>query len=81
MVGGDYIPRNIASLAEDGRHVSIAFQRGPAAEVNFADVMRRRLTLTGSTLRPRSVGFKSVIADALEREVWPLFGNRRAAYR
>ena len=75
MVGGDYIAKNIASLADDGRHVSIAFQRGPKAEVNFSDVMRRRLTLTGSTLRPRSVGFKSVIADALEREVWPLFAT------
>ena len=75
MVGGDYIPRNLASLAEDGRHVSIAFQRGPKAEVSFMDVMRKRLTLTGSTLRPRSVGFKSVIADALEREVWPLFAS------
>ena len=75
MVGGDYIAKNIASLAEDGRHVSIAFQRGPVAEVNFSDVMRRRLTLTGSTLRPRSVGFKSVIAADLEREVWPLFGT------
>ena len=73
MVGGDYIAGNIASLADDGRHVSIAFQRGPKAEVNFSDVMRRRLTLTGSTLRPRPVGFKSVIAAALEREVWPLF--------
>lgn len=75
MVGGDYIARNIACLADDGRHVSIAFQRGPKAEVNFSDVMRRRLTLTGSTLRPRSVGFKSVIAAALEREVWPLFAT------
>jgi len=75
MVGGDYIPRNIASLAEDGRHVSIAFQRGPKAEVNFSDVMRRRLTLTGSTLRPRPVAFKAKIAAALEREVWPLFAS------
>ena len=80
MVGGDYIPKNIASLADDGRHVSIAFQRGPKAEVNFSDVMRRRLTLTGSTLRPRSVAFKAAIAAALEREVWPLFaaGKLRA---
>ena len=80
MVGGDYIPRNLACLAEGGRHVSIAFQRGPKAEVNFSDVMRRRLTLTGSTLRPRPVAFKAAIAEALEREVWPLFaaGKLRA---
>ena len=75
MVGGDYIARNIAVLADDGRHVSIAFQRGPRAEVNFSDVMRRRLTLTGSTLRPRPVAFKAAIAAALEREVWPLFAS------
>ncbi len=75
MVGGDYIAKNIASLADDGRHVSIAFQRGPKAEVNFFDVMRRRLTLTGSTLRPRPVAFKAAIAAALEREVWPLFAT------
>ena len=75
MVGGDYIARNIKSLAEDGRHVSIAFQRGPLAEVNFAEIMRRRLTLTGSTLRPRSVVFKTQVANALEREVWPLFAS------
>ena len=51
MVGGDYVPRNLACLADDGRHVSIAFQRGPTAEVSIVDIMRRRLTLTGSTLR------------------------------
>jgi NADPH:quinone reductase len=71
MVGGDYVPRNIAALADDGRHVSIATQRGMTAEVNFMDVMRRRLTLTGSTLRPRSVAFKSAVADELRRQVWP----------
>ena len=54
MVGGDYVPRNLACLADDGRHVSIAFQRGASAEVPSPEVMRRRLTLTGSTLRPRS---------------------------
>jgi NADPH2:quinone reductase len=77
MVGGDYIPRNIKCLADDGRHVSIAFQRGPVAEVNFSDIMRRRLTLTGSTLRPRPVAFKAAIAAALEAEVWPLFAAGR----
>lgn len=71
MVGGDYIPRNLACLADDGRHVSIAFQRGPRAEINIMDVMRRRLTLTGSTLRPRSVAFKGLVADELTRAVWP----------
>jgi putative PIG3 family NAD(P)H quinone oxidoreductase len=71
MVGGDYVPRNIAAMAEDGRHVSIAIQRGPKAEVSIWDVMRKRLVLTGSTLRPRPVAFKAHIARALEREVWP----------
>ncbi len=70
MVGGDYVPRNIAALAEEGRHVSIATQRGVNAEVNFMDVMRRRLTLTGSTLRPRSVAFKSAVADEIKSHVW-----------
>ena len=71
MVGGDYIPRNLACLADDGRHVSIAAQRGAKAEVPIADIMRRRLTLTGSTLRPRSVQFKTMVADELRRTVWP----------
>jgi NADPH:quinone reductase len=71
MVGGDYVPRNIACLAEDGRHVTIAVQRGITAEINVAAVMMRRLTLTGSTLRPRSVEFKTLVADELQRVVWP----------
>ena len=71
MVGGDYLPRNLAALAEDGRHMSIAFQRGAKAEVTIPDIMRRRLTLTGSTLRPRSVGFKTMVADEIARTVWP----------
>jgi NADPH2:quinone reductase len=71
MVGGDYIPRNIACLADDGRHVSIAFQRGPKAEVVLPEIMRRRLTLTGSTLRPRSVAFKTMVADEIAKTVWP----------
>ena len=70
MVGGDYVARNIESLADDGRHVSIATQRGVTAEVNFLEVMKRRLTLTGSTLRPRSVAFKSAVADELRSHVW-----------
>ena len=75
MVGGDYLPRNLACLADDGRHVSIAVQRGMTAEINIADIMRRRLTLTGSTLRPRSVAFKTAIAATLEAEVWPRFAD------
>ena len=71
MIGGDYLPRNIAVLAEEGRHVSIAVQRGAKAEVSIWDVMRKRLVLTGSTLRPRPVAFKAAIAEALKREVWP----------
>ena len=71
MVGGDYVPRNLAALAEDGRHVSIAFQRGAKAEVAIADVMRRRLTLTGSTLRSRPVEFKTMVAAEIAHTVWP----------
>lgn len=71
MVGGDYLPRNLSCLAEDGRHVSIAVQRGPTAELNIAQVMMRRLTLTGSTLRARPVAFKSLLADEIARNVWP----------
>lgn len=71
MIGGDYFPRNLACLAEEGRHVSIAVQRGGKAELALWDVMRRRLTLTGSTLRGRSVAFKTALADAVRREVWP----------
>ncbi|WP_344844868.1 NAD(P)H-quinone oxidoreductase [Celeribacter arenosi] len=72
MVGGDYIPRNIKALATDGRLVNIAFLRGSKAEVNFAQIMMRRLTLTGSTLRPQSDMAKAKIADALLTKVWPL---------
>jgi NADPH2:quinone reductase len=71
MVGGDYVPRNLACLAEDGRHVSIAHQRGAKAEFAITDMMRRRLSLTGSTLRPRTVEFKTMVADEIARTVWP----------
>lgn len=71
MVGGDYVPRNIACLAEDGRHVTIAVQRGMSAEISIVSVMMKRLTLTGSTLRPRSVEFKTLVAEELQRVVWP----------
>lgn len=71
MVGGDYVPRNLACLAEEGRHVSIAAQRGPKVEIPLWDVMRKRLTLTGSTLRARSIHFKAMLAVEIEREIWP----------
>jgi putative PIG3 family NAD(P)H quinone oxidoreductase len=71
MVGGDYFPRNLACLADDGRHVSIAVQRGAEADLNLFDIMRRRLCITGSTLRPRSVEFKSLVAQELLAAVWP----------
>lgn len=71
MVGGDYLPRNIQCLAEDGRNVTIAVQRGISAEVNIAMIMMRRLTLTGSTLRARSVSFKTLVAEEIRRVVWP----------
>src|SRR4029079_18480352 len=71
MVGGDYLPRNLSCLAEEGRHVSIAVQRGASAEIAIVDIMRRRLTLTGSTLRPRPVEFKTMVADEIARTVWP----------
>jgi putative PIG3 family NAD(P)H quinone oxidoreductase len=71
MVGGDYLPRNLAALAEEGRHVSIAVQRGAKAELFIPLIMQRRLTLTGSTLRPRTVAFKTMVADEIARTVWP----------
>ena len=77
MVGGDYVPRNLQCLAVDGRHVSIAVQRGASAEINIGLVMMKRLTLTGSTLRARSVEFKSLVADELSRQVWPLVDEGR----
>lgn len=77
MVGGDYLPRNLDCLAEEGRHVSIAVQRGASAELNIAKVMMRRLTLTGSTLRARSAEFKSLVADELARTVWPHVADGR----
>jgi len=75
MVAGDYVARNLKCLADDGRHVTIAVQGGVRAELNMAEVMRRRLTLTGSTLRPRSDEFKTMLADDIARNVWPLIEN------
>lgn len=71
MVGGDYLPRNLASLAKEGRHISIAVQRGATAEIPIVDIMRRRLILTGSTLRPRTIEFKTMVADEIAKTVWP----------
>jgi NADPH2:quinone reductase len=79
MVGGDYLPRNVKALADEGRLVQIAFLQGPKVELNFAQVMTRRLTITGSTLRPQSTAAKARIAEALEREVWPLLASGRIA--
>ncbi len=75
MVGGDYIERNLKAAAPDGRVVSIAFLNGSTAEVNFMPMMLKRLTLTGSTLRARSVADKAVIARELEEKVWPLLND------
>ena len=75
MVGGPYLPRNIAALAEDGRLVQIAFLQGPKAELDLNAVMRKRLIVTGSTLRPQSVAQKARIAESLRREVWPLLAR------
>ncbi|WP_118133160.1 NAD(P)H-quinone oxidoreductase [Oceanicella sp. SM1341] len=79
MVGGDYLPRNVKLLADDGRLVQIAFLSGPKVELNFAQVMMRRLTITGSTLRPRSVEAKAEIAASLRARVWPLLASGRIA--
>lgn len=75
MVGGIYIARNIKALADDGRMVFIAFLESPKAEINFAQVMLRRLTLTGSTLRPQSDAAKAAIAVDLRRHVWPMVAS------
>jgi len=72
MVGGDYIPRNIKSLAVEGRLVQIAFLKGSRVELDTSAIMRKRLTFTGSTLRPRSRAEKAGIAKALHEKVWPL---------
>lgn len=75
MVGGGYVPRNLACLAEEGRHVSIAFLGGASAEIPIPAVMTRRLTLTGSTLRARSLDFKAALAQSVEAFVWPMVAS------
>ena len=77
MIGGDYVPRNLKCLAEEGRHVTIAVQGGAKATVSLVDIMLRRLTLSGSTLRARDLAFKALVADELRREVWPHVADGR----
>ena len=72
MVGGDYVPKELKCLADDGSLVFIAFLRGPKTELDINELMRRRLTMTGSTLRPRPVEFKGAIARNLREKIWPL---------
>ncbi|WP_412505742.1 NAD(P)H-quinone oxidoreductase [Roseovarius sp. SYSU LYC5161] len=79
MVGGDYLPRNVKALADEGRLVQIAFLQGPKVALNFAQVMMRRLTITGSTLRPQSDHAKAEMARALRDQVWPLLEAGRIA--
>jgi len=79
MVGGDYIPRNIRALADEGRMVHIAFLTGPKVELSFAQIMARRLHVTGSTLRPQSDLAKARIAKNLHTHVWPLLDSGRVA--
>ena len=79
MVGGDYLPRNLRALATEGRLVQIAFLKGTKVEVNFADMMMRRLTLTGSTLRPQSDLAKTRIAAEVETHVWPMIAAGKLA--
>lgn len=77
MVGGDYFMRNVEACAVEGRIVQIAFLRGPKVEVSMDQLMRKRLTYTGSTLRPRTVAQKGAIATALAEKVWPLLESGR----
>ena len=72
MVAGEYVGREISCLADDGRLVIIALLGGASGKVDFGQILRRRLTITGSTLRPRPVAFKQMIADKLHQKVWPL---------
>ena len=72
MAAGDFVPRELKALADEGRLVFIAFLRGPKTELDVNELMRRRLTLTGSTLRPRPVAFKGAVAASLRSRVWPL---------
>jgi putative PIG3 family NAD(P)H quinone oxidoreductase len=79
IIGGEYVQRNYDAAAEDGRIVQVALQRGAKAEIKLLTIMTKRLTHTGSTLRPRPVAFKAQVAEALRRNVWPLFEARKIA--
>jgi NADPH2:quinone reductase len=76
MVGGDYVPRELKALADEGRLVSIAFLKGSHTNISLREIMTRRLTITGSTLRSRSVAFKADIALKLKNHIWPLLERR-----
>jgi NADPH2:quinone reductase len=77
MVAGDYLPRELKALADGGRICVIALLGGAKAEINLNDILRRRLVITGSTLRPRSVEYKTALAHAIRRAVWPLVESGR----
>ena len=77
MVGGEYVARNLKACAPDGRIVQIAFLGGAKATLDLMALMRNRITLTGSTLRPREIAFKAAIADQLRQRVWPLIATGR----
>jgi NADPH2:quinone reductase len=79
MVGGDYIQRNLNCAADDGRIHQIAFLQGGKASVDFTRLMVKRITYTGSTLRPRTVEVKAGLAQALEEKVWPLLASGAVA--
>ncbi len=76
MIGGDYVPRNIKIMKDKGRHVSIAGQRGWTTEINIFDIMSKRLILTGSTLRPRSMEEKAELTKGIYDNIWPLLNNK-----
>lgn len=77
MVGGHYLPRNLACLADEGRIALIALLGGTKGELDMAQVLRRRLTITGSTLRPRDIPFKAAIAQKLKTHIWPLLDSHQ----
>ena len=77
MVGGDYVQKNLSALAMEGRLVNVAYLKGAKVEVNLGPIMMKRLTVTGSTLRPRTVEQKGAIAAAIRRVVWPLIEKKK----
>jgi putative PIG3 family NAD(P)H quinone oxidoreductase len=77
MAGGDFVQRNLEALNANGRHVSIAFLRGAVAEINILSIMRKRLRLSGSTMKARDLAEKARLAEALKRRIWPLLANGR----